>query len=109
MSTHSSPATSLVYVAVLTHKKIVANVDPSIGVHVIVLVRTDYGSTLGLVRAESVGTPVVNYDGRHRPGHCGGCARWGSCAPLCSADNSRTCCGIKESLPILCLLDRASS
>ena len=100
MRTHSSPATSLVYVAVFTHNKVVANVEPSIGVHVEVLVCTDYGSALGLGRAECVGAPVVNYDDGHRPKQCGGCARRVSSAPPCSADNIRTCYGIKESLRI---------
>jgi len=100
MSTHTCPATSLVYVAVFTHKKVVANVDPSIVVHVIVLVCTDYGSTLGYGRAECLSAPVVNYDGGHRPRQYVGWARRGSCAPPCSADYIRTCCGIKEPLYI---------
>jgi hypothetical protein len=32
---------------------------------------------------------VVYYDGVHRSGQCG-CAPRGSCAPPCSADNTRT-------------------
>jgi len=66
MSTHSSPATSLVYAAVFTHKKVVANIEPSIVVHVVVLHRTDSGTAIGLVTAEW-GDGVVNYDGGHRP------------------------------------------
>jgi hypothetical protein len=41
MRTHSCAGTSLVYPAVFTHKKVVANVGPSVGVHVGVLERTD--------------------------------------------------------------------
>ena len=77
MRTHSSPATSLVYAAVFTHKKVVANIEPSIVVHVVVLHRTDSGTAIGLGRA-GWGDGVVNYDGGHLPNQCGGCARRGS-------------------------------
>ena len=96
MRTHSSPATSLVYVAVFTHTKVVANVEPSIIVHVEVLVRTHYASALGLGRAESVGAPVVYYDDGRRRSQCGGCATRLSCAPPCSGDNIGTCCWKKR-------------
>jgi len=97
MSTHVSPATSLVYVAVFTHKKIVANVVPSISVHVVVLVGTDYGSALGLSRAVCGGAPVMNCGDGHPRRQSGGCASRGSRIPPCSADNTRACCWIKES------------
>ena len=73
MRTHTSPATSLVYAAVLTHQKVITNVEPSFVVHVIVLVRTDYGTAFGLGRAECFGAPVVNYGGGHRPRQRFGC------------------------------------
>ena len=100
MRTHTCPATSLVYVAFFTHNKVVANVDPSIVVHVVVLVRTDYGRTIGLCSAESLGGPVVNYINGHRPRQWVGRGRRRTCASPCSADNIRTCCGIKESFLI---------
>ena len=100
MRTHSSPATSLEYVAVFTHNKVVANVEPSIGVHVEVLVRTDYGSARGLCRAECGGATVVYYDGGYGSRQCGGCAPRRSSAPPCSGDDSRTCYWIKETLHI---------
>jgi hypothetical protein len=100
MRTHVIPATSLVYVAVFTHNKVVANIDPSIGVHVVVLVWTDYGSAIGLGVAEYGAAPVVYYDVGHRWREWGVWATRRSCAPPCSADNIRTCCWIKESLRI---------
>jgi hypothetical protein len=100
MRAHSSPATSLVNDAVFTHNKVVANIEPSIGVHVVILVGTDYGSALCLGRAEWGGAPVVYYDGWHRSSHRGGCAARGSCVPFCSADNIRASYWIKESLRI---------
>jgi hypothetical protein len=100
LHTCSSPATSLVHVAVFTNIKVVANVKPSISVHVEVLVRTHYASALGLGRAESVGAPVVYYDDGRRRSQCGGCATRLSCAPPCSGDNIGTCCWKKRSLLI---------
>jgi hypothetical protein len=57
MRTHSCPATSLVYPTVFTHNKVAANVEPSVDVHVVVLVRTDYGSTRVPCRAVWDGAP----------------------------------------------------
>ena len=66
MRTHTSPATSRVYAAVFTNSKVVANVGPSIGVHVEVLHRTHSGTAIGLCSA-GWGDGVVHYDGGHRP------------------------------------------
>ena len=66
MRIHTIPATSLVYAAVFTNKKVVANVEPSIGVHVVVLHGTDSDTAIVLSRA-LWGDDVVNYDGGHRP------------------------------------------
>jgi len=77
MRTHSIPATSLVCAAVFTNKKVEANVEPSIGVHVEVLHGTDNGTAFGLGRA-GLGDGVVNYDGGHRPRQYDGIARRGS-------------------------------
>jgi hypothetical protein len=52
MSTNSRPATSLEYVAGFSDNKVVADVEPSIGIHVMVLVRSDKGSARCLCRAE---------------------------------------------------------
>ena len=92
MSTLVIPAASLVYVAVFTHNKVVADVVPTIRVHVKVLVGTDYVSALGLGRAECGGAPVMNCGDGHPRRQSGGCASRGSRIPPCSADNTRACC-----------------
>jgi len=66
MRTHTIPATSLVYAAVFTNKNVEANVQPSIGVLVVVLHRTNSDTAIVLGRA-GWGDGGVNYDGGHRP------------------------------------------
>jgi len=66
MRTHTIPAMSRVYAAVFTNGKVVANVGPSIDVHVVVLYRTHSGTAVCLGSA-GCGAGVVNYDIERRP------------------------------------------
>jgi hypothetical protein len=54
-----------------------------------------------LVIAVTGAASVVNYGVGYRLNHVAGWAHRGSSAPLCSADNPRTCYWIKDSLPFL--------
>jgi hypothetical protein len=77
-------------VAGFSHNKVVADVEPSIGIHVEVLVGSDYGSARCLGRAECLSSSVVNCgDGRRRT-NSGGCASRWSCTPPCSVHNRWT-------------------
>ena len=96
MSTHGVPATPLVHVAIFTNHKVVPDITPTVGIYVVVLVRTDYSSALGLGCAVSVATPVVNHSVRYRHSQCCEGTRGGSCTPLASADYPRTCYYIKS-------------
>lgn len=87
VSTLLGPAATLVHVAISTNNKVIADVRPSVDVHVLILVGLNHGDAGRLRAAGGAGTMVDHHVG-HRGAQgsgAGGCAG----TPLRAGDDSR--------------------